>query len=92
MYRSGVGCDWRGALLVRWRAVAVRLGRFFALDDFELVLRALLFVDVDDFFVAVRLAVAATEALPNRQSTRMRVRAFCNFKVPFYHRLTRLMT
>ena len=74
------------------RAVVVLLGLFFALDDFELVLTALLFVDVDDFFVAVRLAVAAAEALPNKHSTRMRVRAFRNFKLPFYHRLTRSTT
>ena len=91
MYRSGVGCDCRGALLLRLRAVVVLLGRFFVLDDFELALTVLLFVEADGFFVVVRLAVAAAEALPNKHSTRMRVRAFRNFKVPFYHRLLRSM-
>ena len=91
MYRSGVGCDWRGALLLRLRAEAALLERFFDVVDFELDLTVLRFVEVVGFFVVVRLAVAAAEALPNKHITRMTVRAFRNFKVPFYHRFLRSM-
>ena len=86
-----MGCDWRGALLLRLRAEVVLLGRFLALDVLELGLTVLLFVEVDGFFAVVRFGVAAAEALPNKHSTRMRVSAFRKFKVLFYHRLLRSM-
>jgi hypothetical protein len=83
MYRSGAGCDWRGALLLRLRAEVALPGRFFDFEDFELDLTALFFVEVEDFLAVVRLAAAAAKALPNKQITRIRVRIFRNFKGHF---------